>query len=171
MAAERTDQLPSRSIPAAAPSHAPGKRFLDCQRQKAPNCLSSGPSSLQRLQAGSAPRKTGKSRLAWDCVVGLVGLEPATRPLSAQATIAQTMARARSWASPRPLSSEIARPVQAQIAGASAAPFSTSSRTGPNALATSTRTVSPLSDECYPCGFGRAKNAAKSWRARRDSNS
>jgi hypothetical protein len=92
---------------ATAPSHAPGKRFLDARDRRPRTASEAGPSSLQRLQAGPAPRKTagyssnhGKSRLAWECVVGPGGLEPATRRLSAPAgkfRIRRAQTRHRRW--------------------------------------------------------------------------
>src|SRR6266480_2006806 len=74
----------------AAPSHAPGKRFLDARDRRPRTASEAVLLPCRDCKPALRPRKTagyssnhGKSRLAWECVVGLGGLEPATRPLSA----------------------------------------------------------------------------------------
>jgi len=70
----------------AAPSHAPGKRFLDARDRRPQTASEAVLLPCRDCKPALRPRKTagyssnhGKSRLAWECVVGPGGLEPATR--------------------------------------------------------------------------------------------
>src|SRR6266699_1821582 len=75
-----------------APSHAPGKRFLDARDRRSQTASEAVLLPCRDCKPALRPRKTAgyssnheKSRLAWECVVGLGGLEPATRRLSVPA--------------------------------------------------------------------------------------
>src|SRR6266487_4866463 len=72
-----------------APSQAPGKRFLDARDRRPGTASEAALLPSRECKPARRPRETagysstlGKSRLASECVVGLGGLEPATRRLS-----------------------------------------------------------------------------------------
>jgi hypothetical protein len=84
-----------------APSQAPGKRFLDARDRRPGTASEAALLPSREVSRPDVPAKPagysstlacapqnrgyssnhGKSRLVLDCVVGLAGLEPATRPL------------------------------------------------------------------------------------------